>query len=280
MDQTGLAAFLRKRREALQPADVGLPEGRRRRTPGLRREEVAVLCEMSTDYYSRLERGHGPQPSEQMLASIARGLRLTLDERDHLFVLAGHNAPARAMRTSHVNPGMMRILDGLADTPAQVVTGTGETIIQNRLAVALLGEQTHFTGYERSLIYRWFLHPGERGRYAPEEHSQHSRVYVAQLRAVASREGAGSRADVLARRLQADSPEFAALWDEHEVGIVYSDHKHIIHPEIGPITVFCQTLVDPDQSQSLLVLTASPGTEDHDKLRLLSVIADQYLTST
>lgn len=93
MDRAQLADFLRRRREALQPEDVGLRRGSRRRTAGLRREEVAALCDMSTDYYSRLEQARGPQPSEQMLAAIARGLRLTLDERDHLFRLAGHTAP-------------------------------------------------------------------------------------------------------------------------------------------------------------------------------------------
>nr|BFF22034.1 hypothetical protein GCM10025730_55550 [Promicromonospora thailandica] len=93
IDRSGLAEFLRNRREALQPEDVGMPRGQRRRTQGLRREEVAVLCNMSTDYYSRLERQRGPQPSPQMLASIAQGLHLTIDERDHLFRLAGHNPP-------------------------------------------------------------------------------------------------------------------------------------------------------------------------------------------
>ncbi|MFC8518188.1 helix-turn-helix transcriptional regulator [Streptomyces sp. NPDC057257] len=279
MDQTGLAAFLRTRREALQPADVGFPAGHRRRTQGLRREEVAVLCQMSTDYYSRLERGRGPQPSEQMIASIARGLRLTLDERDHLFVLAGHNAPARATRSDHVNAGMMRILDRLQDTPAQIVTGIGETLVQTPLAVALLGDQTHFTGPERSLFHRWFADPGERGRYAPEDHATHSRVYVAQLRAVAAREGSGSRADLLARELRTASPEFAALWARHEVGVTYTNRKGIIHPELGRISLYCQTLVDPDQSQSLLVFTATPGTEDHDKLQLLSVIGSQHLAT-
>ena len=89
-DRAELADFLRTRREALQPEDVGLPRGARRRTAGLRREEVAALCGMSADYYSRLEQERGPHPSEQMLAAIARGLRLSLDERDHLFRLAGH----------------------------------------------------------------------------------------------------------------------------------------------------------------------------------------------
>src|SRR6185312_2665520 len=133
-----LADFLRTRRVALQPEDVGLSRGPRRRTPGLRREEVAELAGMSTDYYARLERGNGPQPSEQMAAAIARALRLTLAERDHLFLLTGHSAPKRALRTEHVNPGLMRVLDRLDDTPAQIMTRLGETLVQTDLAVALL----------------------------------------------------------------------------------------------------------------------------------------------
>jgi len=277
MDQTGLATFLRRRREALQPDDVGMPQGQRRRTPGLRREEVATLCGMSTDYYSRLERGRGPQPSEQMITAIARGLRLTLDERDHLFVLAGHNAPARTTRSDHVNAGMMRILDHLEDTPAQVVTGTGETIVQTPLAVALLGDQTRFTGLARSIIYRWFTDPNERTNYPPDDHLTHSRVYVAQLRTVAAREGRASRAATLAERLCAESSEFATLWAQHEVGVTYTNRKRILHPQVGMISLHCQTLVDPDQAQSLLVFTAIPGTEDHNKLRLLSVIGSQRI---
>src|SRR5689334_23468692 len=95
IDRAGLAEFLRRRRESLQPEDVGLPRGTRRRTSGLRREEVAAICHMSVDYYSRLERERGPHPSEQMVASIAQGLHLSLDERDHLFRLVGHRAPPR-----------------------------------------------------------------------------------------------------------------------------------------------------------------------------------------
>src|SRR6476469_8699799 len=118
IDRVGLAGFLRHRRESLQPEDVGLPRGRRRRTSGLRREEVAALCHMSTDYYSRLERERGPHPSEQMIASIAQGLHLSLDERDHLFRLAGQHPPERSANSEHVSPGLLRILDRLDDTPA------------------------------------------------------------------------------------------------------------------------------------------------------------------
>jgi len=110
VDREQLADFLKTRREALQPEDVGLPRGTRRRTHGLRREEVAALAGMSPDYYSRLEQQRSKQPSEPMLAAIARALHLTLDERDHLFRVSGHNAPHRVPRSDHVNPGLMRIL--------------------------------------------------------------------------------------------------------------------------------------------------------------------------
>src|SRR3954451_10469179 len=113
MDRDRLADFLRHRRQALQPEDVGLGPGRRRRTPGLRREEVAALAHMSTDFYTRLEQRRGSRPSQHALPSLARGLRLTPAERDHLFQLAGHVAPPHAYRTDHVSPALMRVLDRL-----------------------------------------------------------------------------------------------------------------------------------------------------------------------
>ena len=149
IDREGLADFLRRRREALQPEDVGLSKGRRRRTSGLRREEVAALANMSTDFYARLEQRRGSRPSEQMVGAIARALRLTQDERDHLFQLAGHAAPPRGFRSDHVTPALLRVLDRL-DTPAQVVSDLGVTLAQNPLAVALLGNLTEHTGLRRS----------------------------------------------------------------------------------------------------------------------------------
>lgn len=202
-----------------------------------------------------------------------------LDERDHLFVLAGHHAPQRTLRADHVNPGMLRILDRLDDTPAQIITALGETLVQTRLAVALLGDQTGFTGPARSLVYRWFTDPGSRSIYPVEDHRLHGRVFTAQLRVVAAREGRDSRAAGLADRLLELSPEFAALWTDHEIGVRYTEQKKLLHPEIGFITLQCQMLLDPDQSQSLLVFTATPGTEDHEKLQLLSVIGGQRLST-
>lgn len=130
IDRSGLADFLVRRRGVLQPEDVGLPRGQRRRTSGLRREEVAALCHMSADYYSRLEQERGPHPSEQMIAAIAQGLHLSRDERDHLFRLAGHTPPSRGTTTDHISPGMLRIFDRLGDTPAEIVTELGETLRQ------------------------------------------------------------------------------------------------------------------------------------------------------
>ncbi|MDQ7877451.1 helix-turn-helix transcriptional regulator [Microbacterium sp. QXD-8] len=279
MDRAQLADFLRRRREALQPEDVGLRRGPRRRTSGLRREEVAALSDMSADYYSRLEQARGPQPSEQMLAAIARGLRLTLDERDHLFRLAGHTAPTRTLRSEHVSPGLMRVLDRLADTPAQVMTEFGETLAQTPAARALFGDETRFEGYMRSVGYRWFLDASARDVYPVEDHPMHSRAFTADIRSAYAKFGAASRAGAMVDALLAQSPEFAQLWEAHEVRSTHPREKRLQHPEVGVMDMQCQFLVDPEQGQTLLVLTATPGTESYDRLQLLSVIGTQQLSA-
>jgi transcriptional regulator with XRE-family HTH domain len=278
-DRSGLADFLRIRRAALQPEDVGLPRGPRRRTHGLRREEIAALAGMSPDYYARIERGAGPNPSDQMIAALARALRLSLVERDHLFLLAGHTAPPSLLRSDHVSTGLMRVLDRLPDTPAQIMSGLGETLAQTPPARALLGDQTRFTGEARSLYYRWFMTPSCRDVYVREDHPKHSRTFVAQLRAVASRQGPRSPAVELAERLRRSSSEFATLWSDHEIGLSYLEEKRFLHAEVGRLDLFCQTLLDPERDQALLVFTATPGSASYDKLQLLAVVGDQDLTS-
>ncbi|MFG3092905.1 helix-turn-helix transcriptional regulator [Streptomyces antibioticus] len=272
MDRAGLAAFLRTRREALQPEDVGLPRGRRRRTGGLRREEVAALADMSADYYSRIEQPRGPNPSEQMLASIARGLHLSLEQRDHLFQLAGYAAPGRVRRSDHINPGLMRILDRLEDTPAQVVNQVGETLRQTPLAVALLGEETALTGRAKSAHYRWFTDPASRSLYPESDQARHSQLLVADLWGAYARDGKDSLVADLVEALRAESAEFSLRWNEHPVLGPYCGPKRFMHPKVGPLELHCQTLVDPDQSQRLLVFTAEPGTENYGTLELLSVV--------
>lgn len=278
IDRPQLAEFLRRRREALQPEDVGMPRGQRRRTRGLRREEVAVLCHMSTDYYSRLEQERGPQPSEQMIASIAQGLHLTVAERDHLFRLAGHQPPARGPSSEHVSPGMLRILDRLVDTPAEIVTELGETLRQTPPHVALVGDRTRFTGPERSVGYRWFTDPAARDLHLPEDRAFLSRMYAAGLRGIAAMRGPTSRAAELADLLLGRSEEFATLWADHEIGLEPDEVKRYDHPEVGRLDLNCQVLFDPHQSHRLLVYTADPGTESHERLQVLSVIGTQQLS--
>ncbi len=278
IDRTALAAFLRNRREALQPEDVGLHRGPRRRTGGLRREEVAALCHMSADYYARLERERGPQPSPQMLASIALGLHLTIEERDHLFHLAGHQPPPRGVGNDHISPGLLRVLDRLDDTPAEIVTELGETLRQTPLGVALTGDTASLTGPERSNGFRWFSDPAARSRYDPEEHGFLSRLYASGLREVVARRGPDSRAAEFVTLLLDRSEEFRELWAAHEVGVRPHDVKRFMHPEVGSLHLHCQRLVDPGHAHSLLVYTAVPGSESHEKLRLLTVIGAQAMS--
>lgn len=272
IDREGLAEFLRHRRASLQPEDVGLGRGLRRRTQGLRREEVAALCHMSTDYYARLERGTGPQPSEQMMAAIAQGLHLTLGERDHVFRLAGHSLPARGSSSEHVSPGLLRILDRLEDTPAEIVTELGETLRQTRLATALTGDASLRRGPARSIGYRWFTESSMRAPYPPDEQAHLSRVYAAGLRELATLRGPDSRPAELAQLLLESSDEFRTVWGGLEVGVRPPDVKRFDHPEVGRLELSCQTLLDPEQSHRLLVYTAAPGSESHERLQLLAVI--------
>ena len=275
MNRPELADFLRKRREALTPGDVGLNPGERRRTPGLRREEVATLTGMSTDYYSRLEQGRGPQPSEQMIIALARGLRLTLDQRDHLYRLAGHNPPRRAMRSTHVSPALLRVLDRLHDTPVLVLSDLGETLAQNSPAKALLGDHSRFDGLERSSYFRWFTMPSERARYPLEDHPHQATVQAAALRAAYSMRHEDARSTEIIHALLEASEEFAEVWARHEIATRFDDRKTLLHPELGAIDINCQALFTEDQAQTLLVLTADPGTESTEKLKLLSVVGEQ-----
>lgn len=279
MDRGELAAFLRRRRQALRPEDVGLTAGPRRRAPGLRREEVAALATMSVDYYTRIEQQRSRQPSEQMLAALARALRLTSAERDYLFRVAGHNPPAPATAATHVAPALLRVLDRLNDTPALILSNLGEVLVQNAMATALFGDRSGHTGLARSEIYRWFTDPAERRRYPEDDHERQSRAQVANLRAAYGSMGPNSPAGQLVGALQKVSPEFARLWERHEVATRFADHKTLVHPELGPIELDCQALFTEDQSQALLVLTAPPRSEGDEKLRLLAVLGQEQFSS-
>jgi transcriptional regulator with XRE-family HTH domain len=280
MDRAQLADFLRRRRERLTPAEVGLSEGLRRRTPGLRREEVAQLAGMSTDYLARLEQSRGPQPSMQVLAALARALRLTDDERDHLYYLAGRTPPALHRPNTHVSPGLLHVLDHLTDSPAIVVSDLGETLVQNRVALALHGEEPRRDGLDRYAIWRWFTDPTMRARAPEEDWPVHSHTQVADLRATAARRHGDPDVVELVEALTAASDEFTALWTEHEVAVRRVDGKRIIHPEVGVLDLLCEVLVGADGDQHLVVLFPRPGTDAQEKLDLLRVVGVQDMTVT
>ena len=280
MNRTGVAEFLRARREALRPEDIGLVSGARRRTAGLRREEVAQAATMSTDYYTRLEQARGPQPSTQMLAALARALRLGIDERDYLFRLAGHAVPDRLGRADHVVPALQRVFARLDDTPALVISHLGETLLQNPLAAALLGDHAGARGWDRFEAWRWFTRPGdERRKYPAHDRERQSRAIVAGVRAAYGVLGRASTAGELVAELQRRSEEFRSLWERQEVAQRFADHKVLVHPELGEIEVDCQVLFTEDRAQALLVLTPQPRSAAEEKIRLLGVLGSQRFAS-
>ncbi|WP_345460848.1 helix-turn-helix transcriptional regulator [Actinoallomurus oryzae] len=271
MQRDQLADFLRRRREAIRPAEVGLADGPRRRTTGLRREEVAMLAGMSVDYVVRLEQGRSSQPSTQLLGALARALRLSDDERDHLFHLAGHRPPPADGVARVARAGLIRMLDLLGDTPALVSSDLSEVLAQNRAAVLLTGDHTGFTGDRRYVVYRWFTEPAARAVSPPEDREHHSRQLVADLRAAAGRRSGDPTVDGLVDRLQAASADFRQLWAEHEVAVRRAARKTLLHPRVGPLLMDCETLVAPDQRQQLLVLTPADA-ETRERLELLRVL--------
>ncbi|HEX4248457.1 MAG TPA: helix-turn-helix transcriptional regulator [Pseudonocardia sp.] len=274
MDLRELGAYLKSRRERIAPAEVGLTAGARRRVPGLRRDEVATLADASVDYYAQLEQGRGVQPSEQMLAALARALRLDEDERNHLYHLAGRPLPPASGRGAHVHPAMLDLLDRLPDTPAQIMTDLSVILVQNRLARALLGTPEPARGIRASFLYQWFTDPATRERFHPDEHGHQSRVLVADLRAVLGR-GAGSpMATELLAALQAGSGEFRDLWLRQEVAVRRIGRKRLVHPVLGVLELNCLNLLSEDRTQRLLWFTAPPGS---DALEMLAVVGSQDL---
>ncbi|MFD5226382.1 helix-turn-helix transcriptional regulator [Microbacterium sp. NPDC058342] len=273
-----LGVFLRSRRARIRPEDVGFVPGPRRRVSGLRREEVAQLAGASVDYYNELERGAGSQPSEQMLVALARALRLSRDERDYLFRLADRPVPAESGPAAHVHPGMLDLLSRLPSTPAQVITDLHVTLVQNPLAVALLGDQSGLRGERASFIRRWFTEEDARRMYPEADHAAQSRSLTADLRAAAAARGDHDReAATIIEELLDASAEFATLWTQHDVAFRRDDRKRLIHPVLGTIEVNCLNLFSEDGRQRLLWFTPALGTDSADALDMLSVIGAQDL---
>ncbi|MFE2414039.1 helix-turn-helix transcriptional regulator [Kitasatospora sp. NPDC059408] len=279
MDRPALADFLTRSRARLTPADCGLAPTARRRTPGLRREEVAHLAGLSVDYYARLEQARGPQPSPQLLAALARALRLSEDEHDHLFHLSGHEPPRRHSPLTHVRPGLLLILDRLHDTPAQVLSDLGDVLVQNAMAAALLGDVAAHPPGRRNLVLRWFAEPASRELFAPEEHEDLARGHVAHLRAAHAARPGDPRVTELLAQLHATGPEFASYWERHEVAVRRSSRKTVLHPQVGRLELECEVLVAGGTDQVLVVNSAAPGSDSAGRLELLRVVGGAGLAT-
>src|SRR5580692_1184605 len=212
-----LAAFLRARRARLNPRQVGLPATGapgRRRTPGLRRQEVAQLAGMSVDYYIRLEQGRGPHPSRQVLSALARALMLTADERDYLFRVAGESPPQVAGPSHEIAPGLRHLLDGMPGTPAYVVDAAYNVLAWNQLATHFIGD---LSAYEDRNMIRWTFRWAQDTFWTDEDFVRFTRSMIADLRVAYARYPGDPGIDSLVTEMLALSPRFAELWSAHEV---------------------------------------------------------------
>ncbi|MBK3566708.1 helix-turn-helix transcriptional regulator [Streptomyces sp. MBT62] len=279
MNRRQLADFLRSRRERITPADVGLPGGPRRRTPGLRREEVAQLAYISTEYYARLEQARGPHPSREVLAQLARALRLSDAERDHLHHLAGAPPAPAPGPSREVRQSILDLLQRLPLAAAFVTSATLEVIAWNDLAAALMEDFSAVPRRDRNLVRRAFLgpHPDGRRLYGVSDSHAFARHSVSQLRAAAARYPDDPEVTALIDELLAGSAEFTRLWADHEVAPEPTLRKTFDHPAVGPVTVNCDALDITDRDQRVVVYTAAPGSRSDEALRLLSVIGTQRM---
>ncbi|MEV5955088.1 helix-turn-helix transcriptional regulator [Streptomyces sp. NPDC051987] len=279
MDRQELAAFLRSRRERISPAEVGLPRGPRRRTPGLRREEVAQLAFISTEYYTRLEQARGPRPSREVLGGLTRALRLSDAERTHLHHLAGAPpgpppGPPRAVRQS-----LLDLLRRLPQAAAFVISATFEVLAWNDLAAALMEDFSALPPRDRNLMRRAFLTPRPAGSrlYGVSDVDAFARLSAQRLRATAGRYPDSPEVTGLVAELLAGSGDFRRLWESHDVSAEPTLVKTFRHPVVGPVTVNCDALDITDRDQQVVIYTATPGSRSEEALRLLSVIGTQRM---
>lgn len=277
---TELGAALRAWRDRLAPADAGLPDHGARRAPGLRREELALLAGMSADYVTRLEQGRASAPSVQVLTALARALRLTDAEREHLFVLAGQPLPGPGIMPTHLTPGLQRLLDQLSGTPVSVYDASWMLLAWNPLWATLVGDPAGSRGRDRNVLWRHFTGGSGRVIHTPEDEPRFEASAVADLRAAAARYPRDAGLRRLVADLRAASPRFAWLWDSRSVGTHERDRKIVHHPELGPITVDCDVLTVPAVDLRVVAFTAAPGSADADKLKLLAVLGTQDLAAS
>lgn len=279
MDKQDLGAFLRTRRERLRPQDLGLPAGARRRTPGLRREEVAVLAHISTEYYVRLEQGRAPRPSGEVLAGIAGALRLTRAESEHLHVLAG-TAPVRnGLHRRDVRPSILALLERLPQTAGFVMSAAYEVLAWNDLAAALMEDFAGLSPQDRNLARRGFA-PADAAPYGISDGAEFRQHVVMGLRATRARYPSDPVVAGLVGELRETSTEFARLWEQQDVQVAPMLTKTFRHPDVGEITVDCDSLALSDRDQHLVLYTAPPGSPSAEALAFLAVVGAGRVTTS
>lgn len=270
-----LAQFLRRRRSRLHPDEVGLPENGPRRTPGLRRQEVAQLAGMSVDYYIRLEQARGPCPSRQILSALARALILTIDEREYMFRIAGESPPPARSPSREVPSAVLRLLDTLTESPAYVLDAKYDILAWNMMAIHVTGDLAAIPEAQRNLI-RWMFQPGQENhsRWRDPDTVSFARASVADLRAAYAQYSDDPGLEGLVEELREKSPRFAKIWADHEVEVRRRTVKRIRHPREGELSVECQVLHIPETDQRLIVYCAEPGSPTQEAFRRLAHVGD------
>lgn len=270
---------VRRWRDRASPEAAGLPLGGRRRAAGLRREELALLAGISVDYVTRLEQGRASSPSAQVVESLARALRLSGTERAHLFRLAGLVQPGPETVPAYITPGVQRLLDRLTGTPVAVSDATWTLLVANPPYAALMGDPSGWRGNERNGVWRNMVEPrASRVRHTPESRRAFEAALVSDLRTAMARYPADRRLRRLVADLHANSPRFAELWDSGVVGRhEAAERKTIDHPQVGTLTLDCDVLTVQGSDLRIMIYTAEPGTEDAERLALLTVLGTQAL---
>jgi transcriptional regulator with XRE-family HTH domain len=280
MEDDAFGIAVRRWRDRVSPETVGVPTGGRRRAAGLRREELAALAGISVDYLTRLEQGRATSPSTQVVEALARGLRLSDAEREHLFRLAGHAVPGPGVVSTRISPSVQRLLDRLAHNPVAVFDAMWNLVTANAPYDALMGESAQGAGIERNALWRNLVGGGSRTIFADGERAEFEASLVADLRATSVRYPADGRLRRLVDELAAASPRFAELWQSGDVAMDrdHDRHKVIDHPAVGRIAVDCDVLVVSGDDLRVMVYSAEPGSDDADRLALAIVLGTQQLT--
>lgn len=279
VDKSELAIFLRRSRERIDPSTVGLPAGPRRRTPGLRREEVAQLAFISVEYYTRLEQARGPHPSPEVLAGIVRALRLNDAESAHLHNLAGVLRRGRPFVRRDVSPSIQLLLDRLPQSAAFVMSADLEVLAWNHLASAVMGDLSELSPGDRNLARWWFLDSRitDAPLYEISDADGFARSTVADLRRAHARYPDDATLTALIADLRAGSDEFADLWAAADLHVTSTTRKTLHHRLVGTITVTCDALDITDRDQRVIIYTADPGSPSDEAMGLLRVIGTQAL---